>query len=82
MNKFIKYSYIILYKKKYIVKQLKIIILNRLIWYYRILKKITSNRNKLFTSNYQKALILLLKTRLKLSIVYYSKIDKKTKRIN
>ncbi len=31
VNKFIKYLYIIIYKKKFIVEQLKYIILNRLI---------------------------------------------------
>ena len=49
---FTKYSYIIIFKKKYILKQLKIIVLNTLTEYYKILKKITTNRNKLFMFNY------------------------------
>ena len=52
VNKFIKYLYIIVYKEKFIAKQLKYIILNRLIQYYNIFKKLISNRDKLFTSNY------------------------------
>ncbi len=52
INKLIKYLYIIACKKKFNVKQLKYIILNRLIQYYNIFKKLISNKDKLFTSNY------------------------------
>ncbi len=52
INKFIKYLYIIVYKEKFIAKQLKYIILNRLIRYYNIFKKLISNKDKLFMSNY------------------------------
>jgi len=52
INKLIKYLYIIAYKEKFIIKQLKYIVLNRLIQYYNISKKLFNNRDKLFTSNY------------------------------
>jgi len=52
VNKFIKYLYIIVYKKKFIAKQLKYIILNQFIKYYNIFKRLTSNKDKLFISNY------------------------------
>jgi hypothetical protein len=52
INKFIKYLYIIIYKEKFIVEQLKYIILNRLIQYYNIFKELISNRDKLFIFNY------------------------------
>jgi hypothetical protein len=52
INKLIKYLYIIACKEKFIAKQLKYVILNRPIQYYNILKELTSNRDKLFTSNY------------------------------
>jgi len=52
IDKLIKYLYIIVCKEKFIVKQLEYIVLDRLIQYYNILKKLTSNRKKLFTSNY------------------------------
>jgi len=52
INKLIKYLYIIAYKEKFIAKQLKYIILNRFIRYYNIFKKLTNNKDKLFTSNY------------------------------
>jgi len=71
INKLIKYLYIIACKKKFIAKQLEYIVLNRLIQYYNIFKELTSNKDKLFTSNYWKTLILMLETRLKISIAYY-----------
>ena len=52
VNKLIKYSHIISFKKKFTAKQLETIILNRLIRYHEISKNITSDRDKLFTSNY------------------------------
>jgi len=52
VNKLTKYLYIIVYKEKFIIEQLKYIILNRLIQYYNIFKKLTSNRDKLFIFNY------------------------------
>ncbi len=64
IDKLIKYSHIIACKKKFIAKQLRYIILNRLIRYYDIFKRLTSNKDKLFTSNYWKTLLLMLETRL------------------
>jgi hypothetical protein len=52
IDKFIKYLYIFACKKKFIVEQLKYIVLNRLIQYYNIIKELTSNKDKLFTTNY------------------------------
>ena len=52
IDKLIKYSHIIACKEKFIAKQLEYIVLNRLIRYHDILKGLTSNRDKLFTSNY------------------------------
>jgi len=52
VNKLIKYLYIIACKKKFIIEQLKYIVLNRLIQYYNILKRLVSNRDKLFIFNY------------------------------
>ncbi len=52
IDKLIKYSHIIACKEKFIAKQLKYIVLNQLIRYYNIFKGLTSDRNKLFTSNY------------------------------
>jgi hypothetical protein len=71
IDKLIKYLYIIACKEKFIAKQLKYIVLNWLIQYYNILKELASNKDKLFTSNYWKTLLLILETRLKMFIVYY-----------
>ncbi len=52
INKLIKYLYIIACKEKFIVEQLEYIVLDQLIRYHNILKELTSDRDKLFTSNY------------------------------
>ena len=52
INKLIKYSHIIACKKKFIAKQLKYIVLNRLIRYHNIFKELTNDKDKLFTFNY------------------------------
>ena len=51
-DQLIKYFYMILFKKQYNAKQLKFLILNRLIQYYKISKTIISDKNKFFTFNY------------------------------
>jgi len=52
IDKLIKYSHIIACKEKFTAKQLRYIVLNRLIRYHDIFKELTSDRDKLFTSNY------------------------------
>jgi len=52
INKFIKYSHIIACKEKFTIEQLRYIVLNQLIRYYNIFKELTSDKDKLFTSNY------------------------------
>jgi len=72
IDKLTKYSHIIACTKKFTVEQLEYIVLNRLIRYHNILKALTSDRDKLFTSNYWRTLISMLGTRLRMSIVYHS----------
>ncbi len=71
INKLIKYSHIIACKDKFIVEQLRYIVLNRLIRYHGIPKGLTSDRDKLFTSNYWKTLLPMLDTRLRMFIAYH-----------
>ncbi len=52
VDKLTKYAIIILYKESYNASQLGFILLDRLIRDYSILELITSDRDKLFTSNY------------------------------
>jgi hypothetical protein len=52
VDKLIKYSYIIACKEKFTAEQLRYIVLNWLIRYHDIPKGLTSDRDKLFTSNY------------------------------
>ena len=82
MNKFIKYSHIISFKKKFTAKQLETIILNRFIKYHEISKNIINDKDKFFTFNYWKTLISLLNTRLQMSIVYHFQTNDQTKRTN
>ena len=48
----IKYCHIIFFKKIYNVKQLKYVVLNRLIRYQKISKEFINDKNKLFIFNY------------------------------
>ena len=52
IDRLIKYSHIISFKENYTAKELRNIILDRLIRYHDISKRITSDRNKLFIFNY------------------------------
>jgi len=72
VDKLTKYSHIIACKKKFTAKQLGYVVLDRLIRYHGIPKGLTSDRDKLFTSNYWKTLLPMLGTRLRMSIVYHS----------
>ena len=71
----IKYCHIIFFKETYNVKQLKYIVLNRLIWYQRISKKFINDKNKLFTFNYWKTLLSLLKIKLRMSTTFHSQTN-------
>ena len=52
IDRLIKYSHIILFKKAFTTKQLNFIVLDQLVRYHEISKNITSNKDKLFTFNY------------------------------
>ena len=71
INKLTKYTIIILYKETYDASQLRFILLDRLIRDYNILELITLDRDKLFTLNYQKTLIALIRTKLRILTAYY-----------
>jgi len=71
IDQLIKYLYVIACKEKFTIEQLRYIILNQLIRYHDIFKELTSNKDKLFTSNYWKTLILMLETRLRMFTAYH-----------
>ena len=52
VNKLIKYIHLILYNKKFTVKQTIYVVLDRVIRYHRILESIISDRDKIFKSNF------------------------------
>ena len=72
MDKLTKYTHLILYNKRFTVKQTACVVLDKVIRYHRILKNITLDRDKIFKSNFWKTLISEIGTRIKLSTVYYS----------
>ena len=82
VDKLTKYSHIIPFREKYSAEQLGTIVLDRLIRYHGIPKGITSDRDKLFTSNYWKTLIPMLGTRLRMSTAYHPQTDGQTERTN
>ena len=76
IDRLTKYAIIIPFKKSFNVEQLRHVLLDRLIRDHRIPKGITSDRDKLFTSNYWKTLIGVIGTKLRLLIVFYPQTDK------
>ena len=52
IDRLTKYSHIVFFKKKYIAKQFEYIVLNKLIKYHKLSKKIINDKNRLFISNY------------------------------
>jgi len=71
VDKLTKYSHIIACKEKFTAEQLGYIVLDRLIRYHDIPKGLTSDKDKLFTSNYWKTLLPMLGTRLRMSTAYH-----------
>ena len=82
VDRLTKYSYLIPFKEIYTAEQLGFIILDRLIRYYGILEVIISDRDKLFTLNYWRTLILLLGTKLKMLTAFHPTTDGQTERTN
>ena len=56
--------------------------LNRLIRYQEISKGFINDKNKLFTSNYWRTLLSMLRIKLKISTTFHSQTNEQTKRVN
>ena len=82
MDKLIKYTYLILCSEEFTAKQTACVVLDRVIRYHRIPESITSDRDKIFKSNFWKTLIIEIGTKVKLLIIYYSQTDEQTERTN
>ena len=82
VDKLTKYSILIPFKETYRADQLGFILLDRLIRDHGIPRTITSDRDKLFTSNYWKTLIGCIGTKLKMSTAYHPETDGQTERTN
>ena len=66
-----KYGEFIPFRKNFTAEQLGKILIDRIFRYYRILKIIISDRDKLFISNYQNIFIVIIRIKRKLSTAYY-----------
>ena len=82
VNKLIKYFIMILFKKMYTAEQLRYILLDRLIRNHDISQTVISDRDKLFTFNYWKTLMALIRTKQKMSTVFHSETDEQTEWTN
>ena len=58
VDKLTKYAYFVLYKGTLTAEQLGFLVLDRLIRYYRIPRKLISDRDKLFISAYWRILVV------------------------
>ena len=52
VDKLTKYTYLILCKKDFIVKQIAYVVLDKVIRYHGILKSITLDKDKIFKNNF------------------------------
>ena len=75
VDKLTKYAIIIPFKETYRVDQLVFLLLDRLIRDHGISRSITSDRDKLFTSNYWKTLIEMIETKLIMLTAYHLETD-------
>lgn len=74
-NKLNKYSYFILYSKTYTAEDLRYLVLDQLVRYYGIPKAFITDRDKLFTSNFYRTLVVCIGIKHKLSITYHLTTD-------
>ena len=70
------------FKEKYNAEQLAFLLLDRLIRDYSIPESITSDRDKLFTSNYWKTLLGIIGTKLQILTAYHPQTDGQIERAN
>ena len=82
VDKLTKYAIMVPFKESYKADQLAFVLLDRLIRDHGIPKSITSDRDKLFTSNYWKTLIAAIGTKLRMSTAYHPQTDGQTERAN
>jgi len=82
VNKLIKYTMFISFKKTVTASILMYIILQELISNHRLLKKFIINRDKLFTNKFWEMLTAELRIKRKMLIVYHSQMNEQSKWIN
>ena len=82
VDKLTKYAIMVPFKESYKADQLAFVLLDRLIRDHGIPRSITSDRDKLFTSNYWRTLVASIGTKLRMSTAYHPQTDGQTERTN
>ena len=82
VDKLVKYALMLPFKETWDASQLGFILLDRVVRDHGVPVSITSDRDKLFTSNYWRTLIAGIGTRLRMSTAYHPETDGQTERTN
>ena len=82
VDRLTKYAIILPFKEKYNAEQLAFLLLDRLMRDHSIPELITSDRDKLFTSNYWKTLLGMIGIKLQILTTYYLQTDGQIERAN
>ena len=82
MNRYFKFARYFVVKRDWNPKNLAKIMIEQIFPIFKLFTNIIFNRNSLFIVNYWSAFCYYLQTRLKYFIVFYSQIDKQTKKQN
>jgi hypothetical protein len=82
VDRFTKYSHFYPLKCPYTAASVAVTFLNQVVKLHGLPKSIVSDRDKVFTSNFWKALFGLLDIKLSMSSAYHPQIDCQTERVN
>lgn len=81
-DRFSKYGRFIPYRETWIAVDLTYVFLKNVVANHGLPEQLISDRDKLFTSNFQTALMQYLSVKHKISTAYYLQIDSQTERLN
>ena len=82
VDRLTKYSYFVLCNETINAKQLGCLVLDRLVRYYGVPTTFITDRDKLFTSRYQKTLVSAIGIKHNLLTAFYLQTDRQTERSN
>ena len=82
VDRLTKYAHYIAFREDYDAVQLAYIFMDRIVRYHGVPRGITSDRDKLFVSQYWKTLVARIGVKLKLSTAFHPETDGQTERMN